>query len=261
MQCPAIQRIVQRRRRARHGHRGGQQFAHLRMQVGATGCIVRLHGGRRRHLAVHALDQPARTAALHRHRLHHRQAEPPLQFGHVDDDAALACGIHHVQRQHHRPAEALDLEHEAQMQAQVGRVGHADDQVRHRLAGKVPGADVAGDLFVGTVRLEAVGAGQIENLQHPARGRREAAFLALHRDAGVVRHLLAAAGELVEQRGLAAVRVPDQGNAQGRSAHAATSLRTLIRAASARRRAKRVKPIWTSNGSPPIGPTATTRTG
>src|SRR3546814_4758983 len=107
----------------------------------------------------------------------------------------------------------------------------------------------------------AVGARQSEDLQYPARGRGETTLRAFHRDAGVVRHLLATAGELVEQCRLATIRVADQGNAQSRGAHAATSLRTLTRAASARRRAKRVKPIWISSGSPPIGATATTRTG
>src|SRR6185312_11795146 len=140
-------------------------------------------------------------------------------------------------------------------------IGDADDQIRHRLARIIAGADVAGDLLVGAVRLQTVRARQVENLQHPARRRGEAALLALDRDAGVVGHLLAPAGELVEQCRLAAIGVAHQGNPQARRTHAATSARTLTRAASARRKANRVKPIWIRIGSPPIGPTATTRTG
>src|SRR5690606_38533016 len=96
-----------------------------------------------------------------------------------------------------------------------------------------------------------------------AGGRDQPSLLALHGHAGVVGHLLAAAGQLVEQRGLAAVGVAQQGQAQGGVVHAPASCGrpTRTRAASARRRAKRVKPTCTSSGSAPNGPRATISTG
>ncbi len=98
------------------------------------------------------------------------------------------------------------------MQAQIGRVGDADDEIRHRFAGIAAGDDVARDRLVRARRRERVGAGQIEHA-HTAPGRRGVVpFLALDRDAGVVRDLLPRAGEQVEQRGLAAVRIADESN-------------------------------------------------
>ena len=46
------------------------------------------------------------------------------------------------------------------------------------------------------------------------RGADEAAFLALDGDAGIVRDFLSAAGEAIEESGLAAVRYADQREAQ-----------------------------------------------
>ncbi len=69
---------------------------------------------------------------------------------------------------------------------------------------------VAGDALVGRARMQAVGARQVEHAQRLAGGGVQPAFLALDGDAGVVGDLLAAAGQQVEQRGLAAVRVADQ---------------------------------------------------
>ena len=63
--------------------------------------------------------------------------------------------------------------------------------------------------------MQAVGAWQVEH-RVTASGRRvEAAFLALDGDARVIGDLLAAAGEQVEQRGLAAIGVAHQGDADG----------------------------------------------
>ena len=65
-------------------------------------------------------------------------------------------------------------------------------------------------MLVGRCRLEAVQTRQIEHADAFAGRRDRNAFLALDRNAGVVRDLLAAAGEQIEERGLAAVRIADQ---------------------------------------------------
>ena len=46
--------------------------------------------------------------------------------------------VDHVERQHHRPADLLQLQRQAQHQAQVGGVGHADDQVGRRSPASLP---------------------------------------------------------------------------------------------------------------------------
>jgi len=243
VQGPAIQCIVQRIGGARHAHGIVHECAYFLVQVGAAGRIVRLRRAGGGHFAIHLGNQRAHAVTAHGDGLHHRHAEPLREFRHVDDDAAATRRVHHVEREHHRPAQPLDLEHEAQVQAQVGGIGHADDEVGRRLAGVVAFQHVAGDALVRAGRVEAVGAGQVEHVQHAAGRRGETAFLALDGDAGVVGHLLPAAGELVEQRGLATVRIADQGNTQCGGTHGLASARTCTRAASARRSAKRVEPI------------------
>ena len=91
----------------------------------------------------------------------------------------------------------------------------SEKQVRARLAGTLPHADFPRDGLVKAGRVQAVGARQIEDADRAAGGGRKYAFLALDGHAGIVGHLLAAAGQAVEQRGLAAVGITYQRNAQG----------------------------------------------
>ena len=99
-------------------------------------------------------------------------------------------------------------------QPQIGGIGDAEHEIGQRLAGGAAEHDVAGDLLVGAAAAQRIGAGQVDQ-RHLASARRdERAFLALHRDARIVRDLLPAAGQRIEQRGLAAVRRADQGEMQ-----------------------------------------------
>ena len=115
---------------------------------------------------------PRRTATVSTTGMPSRRFE----LADIDDDAAPARRIHHVQCQHHRPAQTAHLEHEAQMQAQVGRIGDADDHIGRGLAREVAEADVARDRFVRAGRFEAVGAGQVEQLELAPRRRAETAL-------------------------------------------------------------------------------------
>ena len=107
--------------------------------------------------------------------------------------------------------EALQLQHQAQVQAQVRGIHHAHEQVRRRLGRMAAEDDVARDGLIERGGLEAVGARQIdEAVDAPGTRPDEPAFLALDRDARVVGDLLAAAGETVEECGLAAVGHADE---------------------------------------------------
>lgn len=223
MQDDTVEPVVQLGGAARHGHSGIQQALHFNVRIR----ISRQPDRDGRQLFVIDMgDKVSRAIAFDGHCLHHRHAQGGFQLGAVDADAAPLGRIHHVQRQHHRQAQALQLQNEAQVQAQVGGVDHADQHVRARLATERAKADIACDGFVGAGGDQAVGAGQIKDLHMPARRRSKAPFLALDRHPRIVGDLLAAARQQVEQRGLAAVGVADQGNAQcgcgsggGRSVH------------------------------------------
>src|SRR5512143_4265975 len=112
--------------------------------------------------------------------------------------------------------------------------------------------------------MEAVGAGQVEHAQVLAGRGDELAFLALDRHAGVVGDLLVAAGEPVEERGLAAVGVAYQREQRPAAVHVddgllhavaspamPCSVDTCTQAASTRRSANVDEPTRTTSGSPP----------
>ena len=90
----------------------------------------------------------------------------------------------------------------------------ADHHVGRRLAGQLAQHRVAGDHLVGAAGAQGIGAGQVQDRQAAAAGGGDEAFLPLDGDAGVVGHLLAAAGQGVEQGGLAGVGIADQRHAR-----------------------------------------------
>ena len=93
----------------------------------------------------------------------------------------------------------------------MGGVDHAEDALGARRVLTQIEQDVAGDALVGGVTTDAVTAGQVEQLHLLAVLADELARLLLHGDAGIVGDLLAEAGQRVEERGLAAVGVADDG--------------------------------------------------
>ena len=95
--------------------------------------------------------------------LHHRHAEFRGQPLGIDDDALAARDVGHVERHHHGQAQALQAQHQSQVLAQVGRIGHANHEIRLALAGAAAEQHVGRDLFIRRQRIEAVGAGQIQN--------------------------------------------------------------------------------------------------
>ena len=120
-------------------------------------------GGRRsgtrngsRPMRVETAEQLAHTRGSHADGLDHGNAEFASERVLVDDDAAFARQVAHVEREQQRHAEPLQREHEAQVLTKVGRVGDADDGVGFRFAVAAAEQDVSRDLLVGRCRLEAV---------------------------------------------------------------------------------------------------------
>jgi hypothetical protein len=144
---------------------------------------------------------------------HGRRSAPPAHRGRrqavgVDADAARLGPVGHVQRHHARQPEALHASTRRRLRRKVGGIDHAHHEIRALLALGTAGQHIAGHALVGRARMQAVRARQVEHPQRLAGGGGQAPFLALDRHAGVVGHLLAAAGEQVEQRRLAAVGLP-----------------------------------------------------
>ena len=85
-------------------------------------------GGARSH-RVDAPQQVLGAAAAHRGRSDHRRAKLFRQLVEIDLDAAPARDVDHVEHQHQRAADLLELDHQAQRDAQIGGVGDAKQQV------------------------------------------------------------------------------------------------------------------------------------
>ncbi len=93
----------------------------------------------------------------------------------------------------------------------MGGVDHAEDAPWARRILTQIEQDVAGDALVGSVTPDAVAARKIEQLHLLAMLADELARLLLDGDSGIVADFLAKTGECVEERGLAAVGVADDG--------------------------------------------------
>ena len=134
---------------------------------------------------------------------HHRQPQRIAELFHVNAPAIGPHFVHHVQRHHHGDAQIHHLHGQVQVALDVGGVHNVQDRIGLLLQKKIPRYD----LLAG-IRADGVDAGQIDHAHLPV-AQDLAAFL-LHRHARKVAHVLIGAGELVEQRGFAAVLVACQ---------------------------------------------------
>ena len=183
-----------------------------------------------------------------------RHAQFGAQRLQIDPQALTLGDVVHVERQNHWTPDSLQFQDQAQHQTQVGGVGDADHHVRRRLSGQAPQHGVARDLLVRAAGAQGIGARQVQHRHRSAGRGADQTLLPLHRDAGVVGHLLVRAGQGVEQGGLAAVGIADQGDTGGLQGdvHQATprwsSLMVRL-SASCRRSATRMSSTFMAMGS------------
>ena len=130
-------------------------------------------------------------------------AQFPAQALEVDLVAVLAHQVDHVHRHDHRDAQFDELGGQVEVALDVGAVDDVQDGV-----GLFPHQVAAGHHFLQRVGREGIDAGQV--LDDHVVVALEAALLLFHRDAGPVAHVLVGAGQIIEQRSLAAVRVAGQ---------------------------------------------------
>ncbi len=154
--------------------------------------------------------QMIEAAFAHRHGFDHRHAQRRCQRGGIDPQAVARRHVDHVERQHHRAPELFELQHEAQMVFDVAGVGDHDQRVGQPFARLASQHDVARHLFVGAGRIEAVGAGQVDQFDRAPVVQHQPSRMPLDRDARIIADLLPRAGQRVEQRGLAGIGIADQ---------------------------------------------------
>ena len=174
----------------------------------------------------HRVEQFVDAHAVARLDGHHRHAEHRPQLLVVEVGAAGAQLVEHVQRHDHAGVYVDQFGSQVEVALEVRRHHRVDDHVGH-LTLEVA-AHVA---LLGRVGRQGVGARQVGHLEAVAAVGAVAA-LGPHGHAAVVAHVLAAARDGVEERGLAAVGVAYQRHRDG----AAVVLDHLVERAPAGRR-------------------------
>ena len=140
-------------------------------------------------------------------------AQRPLHGSGVDVQA-LCRGDVDLGQHHDEPVGMLgDLGEQVQAAGRGGRVDRDDHQIRAFAFGAVD-QHLAGELLVGTHRVEGVGAGEIDDVVGDVVGL-PCAAADFHGGAGPVAHLRLRAGEGVEQRRLSGVGGTDQTDHRG----------------------------------------------
>ena len=145
------------------------------------------------------------AVALQRRDLHDLAAELAAQLCDVDLVAVLADDVHHVDGDDHGDAKLGQLGGQVEVALEVGAVDDVQDGVRALRDQVVPGDD----LFH-RVRGQRVDTGKVHD--DDVVVLLQLAFLLFHGDARPVADELVGAGQRVEQRGFAAVRVARKGN-------------------------------------------------
>ena len=156
------------------------------------------------------LRQLGEAFAPHRDRRDHRHAQLACQRSGIDGQPIALRQIKHIERHDRRLAKLDHFEREDQMLLKVGGIEHHHQHIGRSFAGKQAENDLAGHLFIGAGRGEAIGAGQIGQFNRFPRRQHQPPRLALDRDPGIVGDLLARAGQRVEQRAFASIGIADQ---------------------------------------------------
>ena len=158
--------------------------------------------------------QCVRPARLHGDGFHHWAAQLLRQGLHIDAQPTRPGHVGHVECHQHGSPQTLEFEHQTQVHAQVGGIGDGHQQIGHVFPSATAFEHLQRHLFVGGGGVQAVGAGQVDHGDMAAIFQLGVADFALDRHARVVGHFLAGAGQQVEQRSFAAIRVADQGHTQ-----------------------------------------------
>ncbi len=156
------------------------------------------------------LAKRVEAAAADRDGGHDGQAQRLRQPLGIERQAVTLGEVDHVERHDDRHPQRLQLKDEAQVVVEIARVDDDEQRVGPPLARQLSEHHVARHALVGARRIEAVGAGQVDEFGRAPVGKRQTAGMPLDRDAGIVAHLLPRASEGVEQRRLAGIGIADQ---------------------------------------------------
>ena len=107
--------------------------------------------------------------------------------------------------------EGEDWRRQHEVPRQIGGVENQQDGFGPGGILAFPGQNIVGDLLVFGTRIEAIDAGQVDDVDGAAAGELREAGMLFHCDAGEVGDFLAHPGQAIKESGFAAVGRPDEG--------------------------------------------------
>ena len=165
--------------------------------------------------------------ALSRRDSHNRDAEDALHVVETNRAAVARHLVHHVQGQHHRYAQFHQLDSEVEVALDVRCIDDVDKALRFLFKDKVATDEFFGSIGRKTVdarKVDDVGRGNVKLVASAPKERGlYLAVLAVHSDTREVADVLVGAGELIKERGLAAVLL----SCKGKGERGALGKRTL----------------------------------
>ena len=145
-------------------------------------------------------------------------AKPAAEFVDIDSDALAIGNVGERESDDDRQPDAQGLGGEVEVALEIGGVGHDEDAVGPRHVGHAAVQNVDHHALVRALGQQAVGAGQIDEVDLLAAVR-EAAQLLFDRHAGIVADAGGNAGQRREQRAFADIRVAEQNDGQWARRH------------------------------------------
>jgi len=142
-------------------------------------------------------------------------------------DTALLGDIEHVEDEHDRRSDMLQFQRKPYGKTQIGGIRDTEKKIGNLFSWHAAQHEIARDFFIRAACAQGIAAGQIENLDLPSLRRRELTGFSFDRHTGIIGNLLTAAGQGVEQRGLAAIGIADQRQGNRSPAAAARSWRRV----------------------------------
>ena len=121
----------------------------------------------------------------------------------------MSCQVHHGQCDDHRYFEVDDLRAEQEITFEVAGVHEQNDHVGAN-GGVLIQEDLVGNPFVGAFWVEAVGPGQVDDIDGKAGGQFAYAGFFIYGYAGEIAYFLVKAGQRIEKRAFPAIGVAHQ---------------------------------------------------
>ena len=191
-------------------------------------------GARQRELAElleEVADEP-HSGSLRRADERNRVTEFVREGERVNLAATVLEQVRHIKEHERRQTERKNRGREHELAVEVHAVEYEQDGIRRGHARHVALQHVDRNARVLGVGRERVDAGEVDEREVRAAEALHRAGVVLDRDARVVRNLLPHTGQAIEERGLAAVGRPDEGDGADASR---AGLRAVLRAVRGRR--------------------------